>query len=175
MLLAFCPQHARGQKVYAAIGPGSFIQVGATGSLAQNPYGQRYLGGETLFVDAHLYRKIGVEADATFLNLHQDLGQKQTTYLIGPRYSIFTRNLRPYGKFLVGRGEYTFPYNYARGSYFVMSPGGGVDYRVHNSRFTFRLVDLEYQIWPGFSYGPLHSLSASAGLAFTVFRPSIDR
>jgi hypothetical protein len=167
LLLAAASSHA--QAIFTADGPGSYTAVGATFSAYQSDYGQRQIGGVSAFVDAHLYRRIGVEAKATWLTLHTDEGVKQRTYMIGPKLSLKGRTIRPYGRFLVGRGEFDFPFGYAKGSYFAIAPGGGLDWRIGSGKVIVRLVDVEYQVWPGFSYGALHPYGISTGLSLRVW------
>jgi hypothetical protein len=166
-LLAAASGHA--QAIFTADGPGSYTAVGATFSAYQTGYGQRQIGGVSAFVDAHLYRRIGVEAKASWLTLHSDEGVKQRTYLVGPKLSLKGRTIRPYGRFLVGRGEFDFPFGYAKGSYFVFAPGGGLDWRIGRGKVIVRLVDVEYQVWPGFSYGAIHPYGISTGLSLRVW------
>jgi len=160
---------AAAQSRPAAYGPGSFIQIGGTASLFQSDYGQRNLAGESIFIDLNLYRRVGIEAEARLLNLNADEGVHETTYLVGPRFSILTAGFRPYGKFLIGRGQFDFPFHYAQGSYFVIAPGGGVDWRIGKSRLTVRVIDVEFQKWPWFTYGPLKPFGASSGIAIRAF------
>lgn len=169
LLLSVAASFAHAQAKYAATGPGSYIALGGTVSAYEADYGKRLMGGGTLFLDAHLYRRIGAEAEVRSLSLHSDNGTRQSTYLIGPKLSALGYNWRPYAKFLVGRGHFTFPFGYAQGSYFVLAPGGGVDWRVRKSRLILRLIDVEYQIWPGFTYGALHPYGVSTGLSFRIF------
>jgi hypothetical protein len=157
------------QRIAAADGPGSFIQVGGEFSLYQLPYGQRQLGGEGIFLDAHLYRKLGVEIEARALQINEDEGVHENTYLAGLRYSLLPGTLRPYVKLLAGRGQFWFPFNYATGSYFVVAPGFGIDWHVRRSRLVVRVLDVEYQDWPGFSFGALKPYGVSSGLAIRVF------
>ena len=54
----------------------------------------------------------------------------------------------------------------------MIAPGAGIDWRVHRSRFSLRLIDVEYQIWPNFvPYGEIHPYGASAGISFQVTDP----
>lgn len=168
-LLAVCSTFASGQALYTATGPGSYVSVGVTGSLFQSQYGQRLLGGTAVYVDANLYRRVGIEAEARWLNLHTDEDVRQRTYLVGPKLSLKGRGFRPYAKFLVGRGEFDFPFGYAHGSYFAMAPGAGLDLRIRQSRVSIRVIDFEYQVWPGFSFGTLRPYGASAGVSVRVF------
>ena len=165
-------KRASGQAVPTATGPGSYLAVGLTASGFQQDYGHHYIGGEALFVDANVYRKIGIEAEGRLLNAHTEESVKESTYLIGPRISVLPRHgFRPYVKFLVGRGTLDYPFHYAVGHYFAMAPGGGVDYHLLG-RLNVRIVDFEYQIWPQFSYGELHPYGLSAGLSFDVLLQS---
>ena len=145
MLLA--PIQARAQAKYTATGPGSYIQLGGTISGFRSEYGQRYVAGPSAFLDAHLYRRLGLEAEVRELNLHTDEGVRQTTYLVGPKLTIMPHRFRPFVKLLAGRGEFRFPYGYAQGSYLVLAPGAGLDYRIGETRWSLRVLDAEYQDW----------------------------
>ena len=93
----------------------------------------------------------------------------ETTYLIGPQIYIIrpARTFRPYAKFLIGEGKLAFPFGYAQGGYLAYAPGGGVDMHL-SDRWTARLVDFEYQLWPKFTYGDLKPYGVSAGLSFRL-------
>lgn len=162
---------ARGQALPAGIGPGSYIQVGGSASLFQLDYGKQKLGGGALFLDAHLYRRVGAEVEVRSLDLHESEGVHETTYLVGPKISLMRYGFRPYAKLLAGRGEFYYPFNYAKGSYFVVAAGGGVDWHVRGTRLTVRLVDFEMQDWPGFSFGAIHPYGIGTGVAWTIFAP----
>jgi hypothetical protein len=157
------------QAVYTADGPGSYVSVGVTVSGFESDYGQRLLGGASVFVDANLYRRIGVELEARQSRFHSDEDLRESTYLAGPKISTHGLNWRPYAKLLVGRGQFNFPFNYATGSYFVIAPGAGLDWRVGHSRLLVRLVDFEYQVWPQFSFGAIHPYGVSTGISVRVF------
>jgi hypothetical protein len=163
---------AGAQAAYTATGPGTYVSVGVTASGFQQDYGKHYIGGLTLFANANLTRRFGVEAEFRDLAAHTAEDAKERTYLAGARYSVLTHNWRPYLKLLAGRGELDFPFHYARGSYFVVAPGAGLDLRIPNTRLTFRAVDVEYQVWPQFTFGALHPYGVSTGLSFQVFAPS---
>jgi len=163
------PTRTLAQALPAGIGPGTYIQAGATFSTYQIDYGQRTLSGGSAFIDAHLYRRWGAEAEVRVLRLNEDEGVHENTFLIGPRYSILAHHLRPYAKFLVGRAEFYYPFNYAKGTYNVIAPGGGVDWHVPRSRLTVRVIDVEMQNWPGFSFGSLKPYGISTGIAIQVF------
>ncbi len=160
---------AAAQADAAGLGPGSYLQIGAAFSDFQVDYGQRYIQGGSIFVDAHLYRRIGAEVEARNFRYNEDAGTHETTYLVGPRLSVFPRRLRPYVKLLAGRGQFYFPYGYAKGSYLVVAAGAGVDWHPRGSRLSLRLIDFEQQDWPNFSFGALHPYGISTGLALRIF------
>ncbi len=156
------------QALPTATGPGPYIAVGVTGSIFNTDYGKTNIAGPTIFVDANIRRRWGLEGEARFLRYHQTTGIQQDEYLIGPRYAFKDSHLVPYVKFPVGLTKMQFPYGYGTGHYFVMAPGGGFDYWL-NDRVRLRLVDFEYQLWPQFTFGTLHPYGASAGVSFRVF------
>jgi hypothetical protein len=168
-LMFATPHRSNAQALPTATGPGTYIQVGAQISSFQIDYGQRYLSGVAGFVDANVYARYGVEAEARTLRINQDEGVHETTYLVGPRVSILTRQVRPYVKFLVGRAEFSYPFHDATGSYFVLAPGAGIDWHVGHSRLNIRVIDVEVQNWPGFSFGPISPYGISSGLAVKIF------
>ena len=160
------------QAAYTATGPGTYLSLGAAASGFQQDYGHHYVGGGAIYLDANLYRRIGIEAEVRRLAAHTEEDVKQTTYLVGPKISARGHAVRPYVKLLAGRGTLNFPFHYAIGHYFVVAPAAGLDYHLRESRLTVRLLDFEYQLWPRFSYGELHPYGVSAGISFDLFRPS---
>ena len=168
-----CAATACAQAIYAGNGPGSYIALGVTGSFYNSAYGQQQLAGATVFLDTNLYRRIGLEAEARFLRFHAEDATHQETYLAGPKISSHGRRFRPYAKLLAGRGEFTFPFHDAQGSYFVLAPGAGLDWRIQGAdgptRFLIRIADIEYQLWPNFTFGPLHPYGISTGLSYRLF------
>lgn len=131
-------------------------------------YGDRKMLGITGWVDADTVRRFGVEAEGRWLEYHQVANVHVETYLIGGRYHFDVGRFQPYAKFLVGAGEFNFPYNYATGGFLVVAPGAGLDYRL-SRRWSVRAVDFEYQDWPQFSYGAMTSVGISAGLRYRIF------
>jgi opacity protein-like surface antigen len=159
---------AHGQALPTATGPGSYVNVGVTGAWFNVNYGQRWVGGGSIYVDANLYRHYGAEVEYQTFRYNQQAGIRQTTYLAGPRVSFRTRGLVPYADILVGRGDFDFPYGYAKGTYFVYAPGGGLDYDL-TSKIKLRLINVQYQKWPQFTFGDLHPYGASAGISLRVW------
>jgi hypothetical protein len=170
VLTSLGAHRAQAQAVATASGPGSFISLGMEASGFQQDYGKHYIGGETVFVDANLYRRIGIEAEGRLLNAHTAESVKEQTYLIGPKITALPRRFRPYVKLLAGGGKLDFPFHYAKGSYFVVAPGAGLDFHLAG-RLSVRVADFEYQIWPQFSFGQLHPYGISSGLSFDLYSP----
>ena len=161
------------QAAPAVIGPWETIAVGGTFSAYRLNYGDRFLMGAAVYIDASYTNHYGIEAEARWLWLHQRDSVRDATYLIGPRYTLngfggVRRKFRPYLKFEVGAAQFRYPYRYATGSYFVLAPGGGIDYRL-NSRLRLRLIDIEYQRWPQFTYGSFSSFGVSSGLRIRLY------
>jgi len=159
---------ASGQVVPAGQAGGVMLFAGATGSGYYLQYGERKMLGFSGFVDADTRRGYGLEAEGSWMIFHQTANVHTATYMIGPRYHMTFGRYQPYAKALVGVGKFNFHYNYARGSYLVVAPGGGVDMRL-SSRIRLRLADLEYQYWPQFTYGAMSTVTISSGIRFRVF------
>lgn len=168
-VIACQPTLLAGQAKPAATGPGGFIAVGAGVSGYHAPYGETKNVGFSLFVDANPTRGFGLEAEARFLKLHTDEGEKSSTYLLGPRVSAPWNRYRPYGKLLFGNGRFTYPFDYATGSYFVYAPGAGLDISILHGRAVVRAVDFEYQQWHDFTFGSAHPYGVTSGILFRVF------
>jgi hypothetical protein len=159
---------AAAQVAYSGDAGGFSLSAGVAASGYQVQYGAQKLLGITAIVDADTRSRLGIEAEGRWLQFHESNQQHATTYLIGPRYHLSRGRLQFYLKGLVGDGQFTFPYNYAKGSYFVVAPGGGVDYR-WKRRVSIRLADVEYQYWPQFTYGAMNSYGISVGFRYHIF------
>jgi hypothetical protein len=159
---------ASAQVVPAGDSGGVNIFAGATGSGFSVQYGERKMLGVSGVVDVDTRRAIGLEGEARWLIFHQTEEVHATTWLGGPRYHRSIGKFQIYGKGLVGVGEFNFPYNYAHGSYFVIAPGGGLDYALTH-KIRLRVADAEYQYWPQFTFGPMSSFGISTGLRIRVF------
>jgi hypothetical protein len=163
LLLSGAVRAGRAQAMPTATGPGMYLIVGGTVSSFQSDYGKQIIAGAGMYVDANLFWRYGMEAEVRRM-AYPTFGERQTTALVGPRWSLRAKGLVPYAKLLVGGGRFDFPYGYAKGDYFVVAPGAGVDLRM-GQKVRLRLVDFEYQTWPGFSFGPLHPYGISAGIS----------
>jgi hypothetical protein len=158
---------ASSQVVYSGDKGGFRLSAGATGSGYEVEYGQQKLLGVAGFVDLDTTRRFGVEGEARFLMFHNPDQLETRTYMGGPRYHFSKGKFQFYGKGLVGYGQFTFPYDLAHGNYLVIAPGGGVDY-MWKHRIAIRVADIEYQIWPQFTYGSMNSYGVSAGIRYHI-------
>jgi hypothetical protein len=156
------------QALPTATGPGMYLSVGGTFSGFESDYGKQTISGPGIYADANPYWWGGLEGEVRRLK-YSNFGESQTSLLVGPRWSIRSRGIQPYVKLLVGGGRFEFPYGYGRGDYFVVAPGGGVDLRV-SEKVRVRLIDIEYQSWPGFTFGSLHPYGLSAGVSLQLLR-----
>lgn len=156
------------QVAYSGDAGGFSLSAGVEASGYEVQYGQQKLLGVTAIIDADTRRRIGIEAEGRWLQFHETNGLHAATYTVGPRFHLSRGKLQLYVKGLVGVGEFTFPYNYAHGSYLVVAPGGGVDYR-WKRRLSIRLADVEYQYWPQFTYGAMSSYGISVGFRYHIF------
>ncbi|HEV2645529.1 MAG TPA: hypothetical protein VGU46_04105 [Acidobacteriaceae bacterium] len=159
-------RHAAGQALPTATGPGAYVIVGATYSGFESSYGEQKISGASFYVDTNFIWRYGLETEVRRM-AYPHFGERQSTLLTGPRWSFRPKGFVPYAKFLVGGGRFDFPYGFGYGNYFVVAPGAGVDLRV-GQKVRLRLVDFEYQQWPGFTYGPIHPYGVSAGISFEV-------
>ena len=165
VLLALAPRHeAFAQALPTASGPGAYVTAGGTFSDFQADYGDRTITGASIYVDANLEWRYGIETEARRM-VYPDFGERQSTILAGPRWSFRPKGFVPYVKVLVGGGRFDFPFGYGSGTYFVVAPGAGVDLRL-GKRVWLRLADFEYQVWPGFTFGTIHPYGVSAGISY---------
>jgi len=168
LLFAATSRLAQAQAEPTAIGSGSRWLAGGAYSYFQADYGKRYLGGGSGFVDYARSPRVSYEAEIRFLTMNQEAGTHQSTYLIGAKFPYYTHWATPYAKILTGVGRFHFPYDYADGSFFVLAPGAGVDLPVGKSRFSVRLIDVQYQSWVNFPFGTLNPYGISTGVAFRI-------
>ena len=168
---SFAIVSARAQVVPAATGRTFSLDAGGLGSVFQPDYAgegiaqtsPNRLYGAGAYVDAHLSRWVQIEAEGRWMHFNEYLKIDENTYLIGPRVPIGTfHRVTPYGKFLFGLGNGTF----LTGNTFVLSYGGGVDYRL-TRRLTVRAVDFEYQEWR--VTPTLWPYGGSVGISYRIF------
>jgi hypothetical protein len=158
---------ALGQSTESATAGGVALWAGAGASGYYIQYGAIKELGISGYVDADSIRHFGIEGEGRALEFRQTANVHVETYMGGPRYHFNFGRFQPYAKGLAGIGYFNFPYNYAHGSYLVVAPGGGIDYRL-NRRWSAR-VDFEYQYWPQFTYGAMSSGGVTTGVRYRIF------
>lgn len=159
---------ASAQVVYSGDKGGLAVSAGASASGFQVQYGQQKLLGFSGVVDIDTRRRFGLEGEGRWLMFHNPNQIESKTYMGGARYHYAFGKYQVYGKGLVGVGQFTFPYNLAHGNYLVIAPGAGVDYR-WTRRISFR-VNVEYQIWPQFTFGSMDAIGGDVGIQYHIFR-----
>jgi hypothetical protein len=166
MAACFCsPRGTTAQAVYAGESNRLLIFAGAEVSGDSLQYGERRMMGVTGFAEVDSRRRFGLEAEVNRVQLFAEEDETAFTYLAGPRYRFVLGRFQPWMKALAGMGEFNFP-AYTRlpsRSNLVIAPGGGLDYRL-NRRIRLRIVDFEYQMWPGFSTAPASAMSVRTGI-----------
>jgi len=119
------------------------------------------------FLDFNLAKHLGAEGEVRFLRFNQTYDVHEDNYAVGLRYRWRFRRYEPYGKFLVGNGQFNYPFSYGHGGYLMLVPGGGLD--VHWHRFTLRAIDYEAQHWINFQHSSLSPDGFSTGIAYRLF------
>ncbi len=145
------------------------LQVGVEGSAYTLDYDEGYEEGLAVYADLDVTRHWGIEGlyrNASIQTPH-DIGENHL--LAGPRYHITHGPFQPYAKALVGEGTINFQKGYNASSYsehyFIYVLGGGVDFRA-SRHINVRLIDFEYQLWPGFRDHGLTPYGYNAGVAY---------
>jgi hypothetical protein len=163
------PVRGVAQEMPTEIKTVAYLSAGGGISGYQIDYGKNVLGGATVYVDFNFTQRYGIEGEGRWLFMNQAENVHASTKLVGPRVTFYqTHGISAYAKVLVGSGHFNFPYNYAVGNYFVVAPGAGVDVALPH-RLILRVIDVEYQDWPQFSFGAIHPYGVSAGLSYRIF------
>ena len=154
-------------QIIAAGRGGAHVVGGGFFSVYSPDYGPNQLFGVGGFVDLNLRGHLGAEGEVRFLRFNQTYDVREDNYNLGPRYRWRIRRWEPYGKLMVGNGQFNFPFSYGHGGYLLVAPGGGLD--IHYHRFTIRAVDYEYQHWFNFQHGSLTPNGFSSGIGYRFF------
>lgn len=154
------------QAVPAALGAAHLVAGGFASSYSPD-YGSNRLIGIGGFLDFNLRGHLGVEGEMRFLRFNQAYDVHEDNYNIGPRYRWRFHRWEPYGKFMIGDGQFNFPFSYGHGGYLLIAPGAGLD--IHFNRFTVRAIDYEYQHWYNFQNSSLSPDGFSSGIAYRIF------
>lgn len=163
------PQSAvGGNSSLWAGGEFSYFNPDYSCSTSNAPWGCAYaIKGITAVVDMNVHPKWGAEGEARWMHWGGPGGEKESNYVLGPRYRVYRAGrFDTWLKLVAGGGWITTPdYPQAgslQGSYFLYAPGITFDYRL-TRRLAFR-ADYEYQFWPSFAGPPTASGSHSNGL-----------
>ncbi len=111
--------------------------------------------------------RFDLEGEARYLRVHSAEQVTEQNYLLGPRALLTAGRERAYVKFLVGDGHIEMPFQYGRGNFLALVPGGGVDLDL-NDTMTVRVVDFEYQLWRNFPFGTMRPYGISTGISFRL-------
>ncbi|HEV2272594.1 MAG TPA: outer membrane beta-barrel protein [Acidobacteriaceae bacterium] len=160
------PNVSQSQVVPAIKGGGSQINIIGLYSLV-NPDGQatlnypqgkvfsqseknragQYNQGGAIGADFRLGRFVfGQPALAARFTFSYGNFANESTYMFGPELHYTFNKLRPYGDFLIGKGNIDYKNTSFTDDSIVYEFGGGLDYHL-NRRFNARLVDFQYQFW----------------------------
>ncbi len=167
--VCFRPWMSYGQASATAVGPGGYVAAGGRFLASRSPYISQQVVGYSVFLDANVSRRIGIEAESQRLFLPSPEGTRSTAYLVGPRIAANKSRYHPYAKFLVGEVNFKYPYQYAKGNYAVFAPGAGLDVSILHGRAYVRICDVEWQYWKDFTFGSAHPVSVSSGLSVRIF------
>ena len=143
--------HAQAVPMASRLGS---VQVGAGFSFAVPDYGGTYIKGYTVYGDADLWRRVGIEADVHQINVWTPTDIGEDTYLIGPRFSLIRQGrVNAYAKVLGGIGRFEYQdgtYQPSHTDTFgVFAVGGGIDFRA-SRHVNIRAIDIEAQKWPNY-------------------------
>ncbi len=154
-------------QVVAAGRGGAHLVGGGFFSAFDPDYGSNHLLGLGGYLDFNLRGHLGVEGEIRFLRFNQVYDVHEDNYELGPRFRWRFGRWEPYGKFMIGNGQFNFPFSYGHGGYLMLVPGGGLD--IHYHRFTIRAIDYEYQHWTNFQDSSLSPNGFSTGIAYRIF------
>jgi hypothetical protein len=157
-------------QVIAAGQGGAHLVAGGFFSDYSPDYGPNRLLGLGGYFDFNLRGHLGVEGEIRFLRFNETYSVHEDNYNLGPRYRWRIHRWEPYGKLMIGNGQFNFPFSYGHGGYLLIAPGGGLD--IHFSRFnriTVRAIDYEYQHWFNFENSSLSPNGISAGVSYRIF------
>ncbi len=163
------PVHLNAQVAPAAFKSPLSLTVGGFASAFEPDYVPTKLGGVGAYVDLNIFHGVGIEAEGRWQRFNELYGVSQDNYLIGPRVKLkHVWRLTPYVKVLGGFSNMNFEDNIATGRFTTIAFGGGVDLHL-SRRWSIRVFDGEYQIWPKFLGTTLSPYGASVGIGYRVF------
>ncbi len=123
-------------QVVAAGRGGAHVTAGGFVSYYSPDYGANHLLVVGALVDFNLHGHLGVEGEARFLRFNQTYDVHEDTYEIGPRFRWRYHRFEPYGKFMIGNGQFNFPFSYGHGGYLMRSRPGPCGCRAMSAAVT---------------------------------------
>jgi hypothetical protein len=105
---------------------GAHLVAGGFFSEYSPDYGPNQLLGIGGFLDFNLRGHLGAEGEIRFLRFNQTYSVHEDNYNIGPRYRWRIRRWEPYGKVMIGNGQFNFPFSYGHGGYLLLAPEAGL-------------------------------------------------
>ncbi len=165
------PLAAYGQATPAAV-KRVRVQLGIGISAARPDYGMdKWIKGGTFYGDMGIGPHWGIEGEIHNLDFFTPADIGESSYLLGVNYRFTRSAFHPYVKVLAGLGRFQYQHpNYpatTSTTYKLVSFGAGAEYDL-TPRLDLRLIDLEYQEWPGFSVHGLTPLVGTIGLAYRL-------
>ncbi len=156
--------------------------AGASGSYTGLGNGRNFsvTAGADLGLPIYRFLRPTIEVRGTYPTDGGDVDSQKSILVGGKAEFLPTRRIRPYGNFLIGRGEM----DYKHGGYYfnysiykltttnVLSPGFGLDYDF--TRHLSLRLDGQYQRW-GDAPTPSGTVYAKVGTAGVVYRFTFDR
>jgi hypothetical protein len=146
------------------------VQIGGGYSLAGPDYNQSKIKGISVYGDLDFKNHFGVEGAIHKVSIWTPSDIGEDTYLLGPRYSFTRGRYSLYGKALFGIGRFQNQGTFATSphytsTYGVYAFGGGLDVSLRK-HLNLRIVDIEFQKWPGFEPNGLSPIVATFGAAY---------
>jgi hypothetical protein len=140
------------------------LQIGVGYTSAKPDYSQQTFTGLAAYADFDFRPHLGVEAEFHKVDTPSSDQSYQMTYEVGGRYFRTYGPVVPYGKAMVGRGDFNYPYNLTNLSYTLYAGGVGADFKI-GDRMRLR-AEYEVQSWTSFPNGGLTPKLLTFGVAY---------
>lgn len=145
------------------------VQIGVGASFAKPDFTDATIKGISLYGSIDVGKHIGIDGEVHDMKLFTPRDVGESSYLLGLRYGIPEKRFYPYAKVLAGLGSFSFQKGYfprnSASTHKIYALGAGLDYSA-SRRINIRVIDLEFQRWPGYGPHGLTPLVATFGLAY---------
>ena len=166
--LILLPCLIQAQATPTAIRRGA-VQLGIAGASYTLDYGEGREEGFSIYGDVDIRSYFGAEVAYTNASLITPFDIGENHLMAGPRLHFDKGRFSPYIKAMMGVATIKFQQGYnSRAysqSYFAYGLGGGIDFHLKR-HVNLRLIDYQYQRWPGFPPHGLTPTGISAGVAY---------